>query len=1261
MKNIEIIDIDYSALKPEYKKEDIVDVSKISGPWIVPEEGPIYGDKSLRVIRGGIDLIRGKDWEPSTPVTDLSELTGKPVYLYVELKDHIVASAGEVSLVYQRVGMPQISVKTLLQMLDELVIKGKPVDWETQITGKPATYYPAWHSHDIKNPHELVGYGGLVELFSMFTWTAGSNGQRISELLKELQDKVYQELNYVQKLLWGSIMTHSRNYKNPHELKPDAVDLGNVANFATATPQQDADGLRPDLYSTPAGLNRVIDESAPDSSDYLIQSELPFGYYGSGIYLPPPITGSFEGLGGDWENSAFCQEGNGWLVGLIRAYDGRVKNLYYVYKTDMRDRNQVATPWLHTYVQYRHPVITAANKDANYVINGSNYDVLAVGDVKTPEAGWSPEDDMWICLANSTFDPNSHTLKKTNLAEIGKRDDPQRCGPGQMTISHVGDWVYLICSYNTSVGDTDLLKDSNVDGSNYQQRFFRFPYKDLLDKSKDTVTFVPVNVTYDNLLRKRRSGLSMYMMTPIYNAAQDGITQYLVKFRQPASRVYSHRRRQFLIVPNPNNPRQARLRVMAVAYTTKVDNGVNTDNWRNLYIDYDWDVESNTLTLSPHWYWATVDIAGGRNGAVEAPPEWYTWNDAPGTAQQLMANFTFVAGSWVPGFGFVAIVSSQTGTPPYGMSSMIFNRDAQPLKDYDWMLQPPNWWNELGQHNGFWVPMILRSPFGVSGFPRFYADVYEVNGANRASPIEIFYAEKEDQSQGCFYRITEGGADDNYEMRPALQSKYIPKPIYGRKTNSNFGTVNGLTLNTPLVNRPKVKDRRSRETGLFNWVRRDIQYNPGVAHEFTQSINDNGQQVAIAPEGDGSIVINLAMQYNIDPLSKVLNARPRTDYKLRVPRSIWNDLVTNALGAHYSSCIDICASFYICQDPSTNNQQPYCMFQIQYHKAPDFENSRAIIGTFNWEVERVGSDGIRVMRMGGVSYPFYSKYSLNCHLAPPSVSADNRTYVRQLKYGTHGQWDIYMWSGLTVRYKHMEILDYPNEGPRNFEQVWMNGIQLGTVGNATTSRVFFSRRNNVISEASYVEIASQAFNEYPGQVQANPQWGMLSGVAASASGGAIDLMKPWGGNGGGHGDSGDKYVMLGATYVEGNWSVFINADVSVTFNGYSTMAKMTNWDLRDLTPVYRNQTFYIYCLADGSAAGYEISKVLRPHSNASILVGTIKTDTFGIVTIDRRQSFTISGFPLTRARDMGVPVSSGAITEQGSYQFLKRSELYNNN
>ena len=1253
MKDLEIVDIDYSAKKVEYKKEDIVDLAKISAPWIVPEEGPMYGDKTLRVIRGGIDLVRGKDWEPVEGVPKLSELTGKPVYLYIELKDHVIATGGKLNLVYQRVGKPVISVKTLLDMLQQMVIEGKPVDWETQITNKPKTVYPAWHSHDIQNPNELVGFGGLVELFAQATYRAKNDGGRVGELLEQLQKEVFDNLNFTQKLLWGAIMDHGRNYKNPHKLQPKDVDLGNVANNATATPQEDANGLRADLNSTPAGLRRVLDEATPDSEDYVIQSELPFGYFGSGIYIPPPITGSFEGLGGDVENSAFCQEGNGWTVGLMRAFDGRVKNLYYIYKTDVRNRDESVVPWLHTYVQYQHPVINAAGKEPNYVINGSNQDVLMLGDVNKPGVEITDEDALFICVANSTFDPNSHTLKPTNFNSL---TGPAgfKLAPGMTTVAKVGEWVYLIASFNTAFGDSP----APVGGAtgNYQQRFYRVPFSDLSDKEIETVNFVPVDVTYDNLTRERRSGPSMYMVRVTGNA-QGLVTKGQMIFNPPVSTSDSHRRRQFIVVPNPNNPSLARVRIISVCYSTLTNQNFSSANWTDLFIDYEWNVETNTWTLSPHWEFATMDIT--KDAVVKPTASWQEWCWAKGTHGFHTRSFEYVAGSYIPGFGFVSIGSRSTGTPPLMGTSSQFNRDGDPTRDYEYMGQAPNWVNSLGQDNSWYNLMILKSPFGVSGFPRFFADLYRVDGKIRQSPVEIFIAERENQSTGCFYRITEGGDGDNYDNRPSLQSKYLDKPIYGRKTNSNFGVVQGISDSVGMVNRPRKKDRKSRETGVFTWKRQNIKANPGAPYVFTDKTDEQGNIAPNKQSNDGSIVINLNLNFTLDPLSKVMFAKATKSEMLRIPKAIWNDMITNALEDHYAKALDIVASFYICQDPGTDPDQPYCMFSIAYHITDNPQLTRCIVGIFNWDIASTGADGIKVMKVGEVTYPFSGGNYSKQRLVPPSQNPENVIAYNEHSVTANGSWqDITYSVGTTICYQHMEILDYAEEGPRNIEQCWYPGFWIRTVGNATNFRFMFKRRNNVIIEATGVTGGGQAFNEYPFVIQANPQWGFISGLPAAWSGGAMDLLQPWDGNIMNTPTVTDKYIMLGATYVEGNWSVFINADINATFNGYSMVAKMRNWDLRDLTDVYRNTEFYLYCVADGSSAKYDISKILRHHNPSAILVATITTNDFGIVTIQRYQSFTISGFPLTRQRDTGVPVSSGAITELGTYRFLKRSELY---
>ncbi|QYN79952.1 tail protein [Kosakonia phage Kc263] len=1243
MKDIHIVEIDYTAKKAEYKKEDNVDLSKISPPWIVPEEGPFYGD-SLRVLKGGLDLIPGTDFEAVEGVTDLTKRTGKSVFLYIEVKDHILASGGELDVIYQRVGMPIISTKTLLQMLEDMVITGKPVDWYTQITGKPLTYYPAWHSHDIQNPNELVGFGGLIELFTLFRNDQIKNSTAQLSALEKLQTDVYDHLDYIQKLKWGAIMTHIRNYQNPHGVLPSDVALGNVPNAFTATPQQDADGTRSDLYSTPAGLTRIIAETEPVSEDYLMQSELPFGYYGSGIYLPPPITGSFEGLGTDQENSAFCQEGNGWVVGLIRAYDGRVKNLYYIYNQDVLERDINRSAWLNTYVQYQHPTITAAGRAPNYIVSGSNNLVMMVGDVEAIDRNALATEYVgrfWICESNSTFDPASHQMKLVDMSDLIAVGLNSR--PGQWTIATVGNWVYLIQSSDSFQDDNPNY--TSFDQSNWQQRLYRMPRKDLTDPTKQTVKFTRVNVNFDNLERERRTNQPALFLARARKDANNQFTQCYSKYSPPIDAVASHRRRTFIVVPNMNNPRLAKVKVLMVNYIIRVDaTGTNQTYWSDICADYEWDVESNTWTLHPEFGFATIDVP---NQTTTWPSETVRLRSWGGYASNLTKTYANNCVSWIPGIGVVGLYSRSTGVPPLAIMVVQQNPYLDPVRDYESMALPVNQTDPQGRSAGWSQEFRMRSPFGVAGFPRHFSDLYATTDGTRQYPIEVFIAEDETQITRAFYRVTEGGADDNYANRASLQSAFIDKPIYGRKTNSSFGLVTGLTSETGYVNRPARKDARSRESGVFSWIRRGVYDNPGAGIEFSSTTDNNGNVVRFVPEADGSIVINLLLDYTLDAVNRRLNVRPNKAKQLRIPRSIYYDLIINALGNHVSTLLDIGVDFYFAATPGSGGDIPWSMYSITYHLKGDPENTRQIVGIFNWTVSSTGADGIRVARLGTIEYPF--KYGAN-ELRPGS--ANNVTAVRMFQLTNQGYWsNLYMSAGLTVRQRHVQILDVGNGGPGNMEMRYQTCFTIQTPGNAASLTIYYTRSNNVVTRAEVGWSGQNPFNEYPQIYRANAEHGWMTGIAAAVSGGAMDLMRT---------EDNSKYIMYGATYVEGNWSIFVNADVLTTFNGYAMNAKQTNWDLRDLTDVYKNQTFYIYCIMNGSTAFYEVTKVLRNHNAGHVLVAIIKTDDFGIVTIDRRQSFTISGFPLTRVRDMGVPVSSGAYTAQGTYRFLKRSELYDN-
>lgn len=1246
MKDIQIVDIDYSGKNTEYKKEDNVNIGKISSPWIVPEEGPFYKD-SLRVLRGGTDLVPGTDFKAVEEVTDLVKLTGKSVCLYVELSDAQLASGGDVDIIYQRVGMPTISVKKLLQMLEDMVITGKPIDWDTQVSGKPLSQYPAQHSHDIQNPNELVGFGGLVELFTLFTNDQIQNGKTQVQALEKLQTDIYNQLDYIQKLKWGAIMTHIRNYSNPHTVTPPDVNLGNVNNYATATVQQDSEGTRTDLRSTPAGLKRLISETEPVSEDYIMQSELPFGYYGSGIYLPPPITGSFEGLGGDQENSAFCQEGNGWTVGLIRAYDGRVKNLYYIYNKDVLERDASISNWIHTYVQYQHPTFKAAGKTPNYVVSGSNNEVLMIGDCADPGTDTDPSRNAgsyWICESNSTFDPNSHLLKPVDLSAFNNLGFYGR--PGMWTLAPVGDWVYLIVSVDAFDGDKAGYYLDSVRPYNWQQRLFRFPRKDLTDPSKSTIVFQAVNVSFDNLERERRNNEPALFLQRLRYNSENLITQCLATYREPIADFLTHRRRAFIVVPNPNNKRLARVKVVMLNYMVyRFPSGGLKSMTTGFVADYEWDVVSNIWTLSPDWKFSTISVPEGT--AYWPTPQTELYCSAADQRGYITSTYANDSHSWIPGIGFVFLKTQTTGVPPYLITVAQQNPYLDPARDYEAMALPFNQYDNQGRNTSFSHKFKMLSPFGVAGFPRQFSDLYQLTNGTRSTPIEIFIAEDEDQLTRAFYRITEGGADDNYAQRSSLQSAYINKPIYGRKTNSSFGKVIGLDSRIGYVNRPARKNAGSREHGVWSWHRNKVYSNPGAPLSFCPTLNNDSAVVSITPDTDGSVVINLDLDYTLDSVAKQITVKPNPAKQLRIPRAIYYDLINSLLGSHAATVMDIIVDFYFAKTPGVGGDIPPSMLSITYHLRDTPTLTRSIVGVFSWTVASTGVDGIRVAKMGDITYPFKAGTAELKPGVDTNISANNVFALDANNYWEY----INQASGLTVGHKQMQILDIGSGGANNIQMRWMPAMQIRTPGNQAAPCFKYAVANGVVTEALAYFAAQGTFSEYFNIYRANAEHGWLSGIPAGISGGAMDLMAT---------EDNSKYIMYGATYVEGNWSVFVNAEVNATFNGYSTGAKTTNWDLRDLTDVYRNQTFYIYCIMDGSSAFYEITKILRNHNSTHILVGKIVTDDFGIVTIERYQNFTISGFPLTRTRDMGIPVSSGTIIDQGSYRFIKRSELYDN-
>lgn len=1291
MKDIEIIDIDYTGVKPEYRKEDKLKVSEMSGVFIIPEEGPFYGS-SLRVIHGGLPLVLEKDYKPVTQDPKLTKMTGKAVYLHIELKDHITSTGGELAVIYQKVGRPVISVKTLINLLEEMVLNGKEVDWLTGIEGIPETFYPAAHSHDIQNSKELVGFGGLIELFTYMTHNQVNGGGEIIKLLESLEKELFVKLNYEQKLLWGAVMNHVRDYTNPHDLKPGDVDAGLIANYYTASPEQDLQGDRRDLYSTPAGLKRIVEGSEPETDDFIIQNELPFSYYGSGMYLPPPISGSFEGLGGDVENSAFCSEGNGWTVGLLRGYDSRVRNLYYMYHPDLKSRDN--SLWQHTYVQYRHPTIDAAGARASFVMCGSGAEVLGIVDTDKHKA--------WICASNSTFDSAAHDFKELNIEAIANtvhRDAFSIFGQpgtisleyyGRFNISKMGDWVYLIFSSNY-VSPEEAQGDEN--GVNFTQYFFRFPYSKLTDKTVKSIDWEPVTLNFDNLLKERYTNQSSFRMSRRVHSP-DGVrySSFMVKYNPPASFCQSHRKRQFIVRENPADKTKARIKILAVVYSGYIPPGTeaSTGLWKNICVDYEFDTSTNTLSLDTKWVMPTHDLVNDK--MVWASPANDKRNDIWWAGAHIFS-FENVCQSWIPGYGFVSMCTKQTGPPPYTFTCTQMNQWLDPRRDYEAIWQDINLKDLTGSEKNTWyADFNMSSPFGYAGFPRYHTDLYRVSGKLQENPIEVFVAESDDQVTRAFYRQTAPGGL-KFEERPNLQSPFISLPIKGRKTTANYGKVVGFSKNMGQVNYPNAPNKaHTRQLGLFS---RSVvrPSGPVISDTFTDTLIEDGKFGPIKTDDKGGILVPLLAEHVLDSVNKTLTLKLSKANTVYIPEAVHHTFIQQQIGARFNDVIEYHYTWYIASEPHRDNV-PRSMYHVIFHYRNEPDVARCVAGVCNWVPNGTTADGYTIIDIrnneqpfGGPRYgdPDWAVYKTD---HPGNYLAKGRYILRR-----DNTWEMrYPNQDTNTQMNRMEIYPQYEQAPTNVTQCLIPGYRLVITGNADLFRLWYDCRNDgaggIALDGVITFRPGGAFREFDWQIWLCPDKdiGWCHGVNAEESGGAMGMWVRWNtvstyvdassplvngrrqGNGvdnNGYGDGGPVVYKLptyavcaGAVFTEGNWTIFINSDVNVTFNGYSMIANKTMFDLEEVGVPYKNTTFYIYCQADGSTASYELTKTLRGFNPYSILVATIKTSDLGIVTIEREQNFTVSGFALVRDRDAGIPVSSGSILEQGTYRFLKRDELY---
>jgi len=452
-------------------KEEIVIKDKTC-PWVIPNGAPFFGDYPVNNVAivtvynaAGVALTRDTDYWVEEEFIPLVAVTGRPIMCFIRLSDAVLAANAKVFVSYQSTGAYFVVRNGLQQLLDKVQKPERVIDWN-QVIEIPATFPAGHHWHNIKT--EL---GDWFELTKFFVHIAKSIQQRpyapwqqISTPIKAFFDQLYAARD----LQNTRTNTHSQDYNNPHVYTKVLAEMDKHPNYATGTVADHITGTASNLLATPEGVMAIVDDATLNTDNSMDLGVMPISRYGGESYIPPNISGSFEGLGGLSVSSAIVLEKSGLLMMVTAHNDGRNAGLYYSY---CNDYNNLKANIVFTGFKYEAPSLLSRGFSPTTVIPGSSGELMMVADLKTSE--------YYLALANGTLEASAHQYVKMDMSAVwAKVGNTYKDNEDRTNILRVGDYA--------------ILHIANGSGINELSTFFKCPLSALVNATDAAWVHMPV-------------------------------------------------------------------------------------------------------------------------------------------------------------------------------------------------------------------------------------------------------------------------------------------------------------------------------------------------------------------------------------------------------------------------------------------------------------------------------------------------------------------------------------------------------------------------------------------------------------------------------------------------------------------------------------------------------------------------------------------------------------------------------------------------
>lgn len=241
-----------------------------TGRIIVPRHAPFFVDTLAVYATNGSPLIPDKDYRVFRLMPRLTELTAQSISCMIEILDDNLT---EVLVDYHTVGNFSLIDQSFIQLVESAANDDRIILWEN-LLNKPIVFPPTLHPHSLI--YEVVSFQDMVDFLDKFLTPEEKNRieVRITHFSNLLTKHIALYTASINTFLNNHIATH-----NAHELTKVWAGLGNVDNFATATPSQ-AVRSRTDLHLIPSGLEAIIAKYSFDKSQFLEANHLPISQYG---------------------------------------------------------------------------------------------------------------------------------------------------------------------------------------------------------------------------------------------------------------------------------------------------------------------------------------------------------------------------------------------------------------------------------------------------------------------------------------------------------------------------------------------------------------------------------------------------------------------------------------------------------------------------------------------------------------------------------------------------------------------------------------------------------------------------------------------------------------------------------------------------------------------------------------------------------------------------------------------------------------------